>query len=229
MVTPGVNMADIGTDHSYLPAYLVDEEIIPHAIAMDIGDGPLSQAKETITALGLNDKIDLRLSDGLDALVPGEVQTVVIAGMGGQTIMQIMERGAEKLKYIQELILSPQSEITAVRAYLREHQWQIWNEDLICEDEKYYVVMKAYRNAFIMSSKVEDYIGPVLLKRRHPLLGQWMEREKKIQLEIMESLNDAADSPENEKRIREVENKLQMLEVAITWYNRGQPGNTISI
>ena len=94
MVTEGGVLADVGCDHGYLPVYLVLNKRITGAIAMDVGKGPLSRAKEHILAYGLEQYIETRLSDGLTALKPGEADTLVIAGMGGPLMEQILKKGS---------------------------------------------------------------------------------------------------------------------------------------
>ena len=119
MAEPGDRLADIGTDHGYLPIYLVEQNIAPSAIAMDVVEGPLARAFAHVREHGLEEKIVLRKSDGFEKLLPGEADAAVIAGMGGPLMIRILEEGkktAESLKY---LILSPQSDIPAVRRYLK--------------------------------------------------------------------------------------------------------------
>ena len=90
LVRPGSRVADIGTDHGYLPVYLVKEGICPRAIAADLRSGPLESARRHVTAAGLSDRIDLRLGDGLTPIEPQEVDDMIIAGMGGETIAGIL-------------------------------------------------------------------------------------------------------------------------------------------
>ena len=102
LVTEGASVADIGTDHGYIPIYLVKQQIAEKAIALDINRGPLERARLHITGHGLKDRIETRLSDGLANVVPGEVDTMVAAGMGGALIIKILKEGrdvVEKLDY----------------------------------------------------------------------------------------------------------------------------------
>lgn len=120
LVTQGYTLADVGTDHGYIPIYLLQQKKIPAAIAMDINEGPLERAKEHIALYGLQAYIQTRLSDGVAALKPGEVEAVLIAGMGGGLIMHILKDGEKVCQSAKELILQPQSEIERVREFLRE-------------------------------------------------------------------------------------------------------------
>ena len=134
MVTPGNRLVDVGCDHGYLPIALVRRQIIPSAIAMDVRSGPLGRAKENIEAYGLNPYIETRLSDGLEALQPGEGDTLSVAGMGGPLIERILSRNVEVSESFQELILQPQSEIGNFRRYLVECGFTVSQEDMVWED-----------------------------------------------------------------------------------------------
>ena len=145
MVTKGNRLADVGCDHGYLSIYLVEERIVPSAIAMDVRPGPLSRARENISRYGLEDYIETRLSDGLTKLEPGEGDTLVIAGMGGPLMERILNEGAKVREGFQELILQPQSDLPHFRHFLSEIGWEIVREEMIKEDGKFYPMMKAVR------------------------------------------------------------------------------------
>ena len=142
MVTKGSVVADIGTDHGYLPIYLVQNNISEHVIAMDVNKGPLNKAFYNIGQLHLENKIDIRLSDGLDNLKNNEANTVTICGMGGKLIAKILESGRSKISPNDELILSPQSEIQQFRKYLLQNDYSIVKEDMVLEDGKFYTIIK---------------------------------------------------------------------------------------
>ena len=118
MVTAGYTLADIGTDHAYIPIYLVEHQIVPRAVAMDINEGPLDRARAHVEKHGLTGQIALRLSDGMKELRPGEAQSAVIAGMGGALMIRILQDSKETVESLRECILQPQSEIAKVRAFL---------------------------------------------------------------------------------------------------------------
>ena len=108
LVTRGNRLVDVGCDHGYLPVSLYLDGKIPGAIAMDVRKGPLSRAQEHISQYGLDAYIETRLSDGLEALKPGEGDTLVIAGMGGPLMERILTDGAEVRESFREMILQPQ-------------------------------------------------------------------------------------------------------------------------
>ena len=143
MVREGVVVADIGTDHAYLPSYLILKGIVPRAIACDLRKKPLLNAQESVDRYKLSDKIELRLSDGLDEVKKGEVNDVIMAGMGGTLTADIMAR-ADWLKDPDiHLILQPMTHAEDVRKYLCENGFEILKED-VCKDEgRIYIAINA--------------------------------------------------------------------------------------
>ena len=121
LVTEGASVADIGTDHGYVPIYLVKNNIASKVIAMDINRGPLERARMHIIGHGLKDQIETRLSDGLRMVNPGEVDGMIAAGMGGALVIKILEDSKEVVDSLAFAILQPQSEISKVRKYLHDN------------------------------------------------------------------------------------------------------------
>ena len=223
MVTDGTRLADIGTDHGYIPIYLCQTGKIPSALAMDIVKGPLQQAQTHIAEHGLSEQIKTRLSDGMAALQFGEADTILIAGMGGGLVMKILSEGAEKLTGKEELILQPQSEIALVREFLRVRNFQILNEDMILEDGKYYPMMKvsqqkAAEQTKILPQEVADAFGPVLLQKRHPVLKEWLERELRTTNSVIEQLSAQPDHERIRNRMQQVNCKKTLILEALKNY-----------
>ena len=223
MVTDGNRLADIGTDHGYIPIYLCQTGKIPSALAMDIGKGPLQQAQTHIAEHGLSEQIKTRLSDGMSALQFGEADTILIAGMGGGLVMKILSEGAEKLTGKEELILQPQSEIALVREFLRVRNFQILNEDMILEDGKYYPMMKvsqqkAAEQTKILPQEVADAFGPVLLQKRHPVLKEWLERELRTTNSVIEQVSAQPDHERIRNRMQQVNCKKTLILEALKNY-----------
>lgn len=144
LVSRGNVLADVGTDHGYVPIYLVEKKVIPRAIAMDINRGPLERAKEHIAQYGMGEYIQTRLSDGVSALSLGEADTILIAGMGGGLVMHILEDGAVVCQSARELVLQPQSELERVRRYLHENGYVTDVEEMVEEEGKYYPMMRVH-------------------------------------------------------------------------------------
>ena len=142
MVTKGYIVADIGTDHGYVPIYLIKNGIVPKAYAMDINEGPLKIAGKNIRLEGLQDKITTVLSDGMNEMTSEMAESVVIAGMGGDLITDILNRG-KNIKGIKELVLSPHKRVDIVRKYLLDNNWKITDENMVIDNNKYYTILKA--------------------------------------------------------------------------------------
>lgn len=143
LVTPGSIAADIGTDHGFVPVFLVKEGISPCAIAVDISEGSLSKARELAEKAGLSGKIDCRPSDGFASLRPGEADCAVISGMGGILICNIIEAHPEVMNSLKEIIISPHRDADLVRTVLSEHGFTITHDEVITDKNKSYVVIKA--------------------------------------------------------------------------------------
>ena len=225
LVTQGYTLADVGTDHGYIPIYLLQQKKIPAAIAMDINEGPLERAKEHIALYGLQAYIQTRLSDGVAALKPGEVEAVLIAGMGGGLIMHILKDGEKVCQSAKELILQPQSEIERVREFLREEGYAILAEDMVLEDGKFYPMMKVQYQGESENEqkaseelKLSDLYGGLLLQNRHPVLKTFLEKEKLIYTGIKENLEKQPASEKIRTRLAEVEDILHYNELALQFY-----------
>ena len=222
-VTDGNVLADVGTDHGYIPIYLMQEKRIPRAIAMDINAGPLERAKEHIAMYGLGDYIETRLSDGVAALAPGEVDAILVAGMGGGLVMHILEEGKEVCQTAKELILQPQSELERVRNYLWLNGYVILEENIVLEDEKFYPMMRVQyqnvNNAECAENVLFCRYGKLLLEKKHPVLKEYLEREQKLYTGILENLKQTAVSEKTKERMAEVEEVLHDNKKAFSYFN----------
>lgn len=222
MVTPGMHLADVGTDHAYVPIYLLEQHVIPEAIAMDINKGPLERAEEHIREHGLEEMIQVRLSDGLKNLNVGEADAMITAGMGGALMIRILENGRDIVQSLKELILQPQSELEKVRTYLLEREYQIIEENMILEDGKYYPMMKVVPH----SGKVNEYYemaelkyGKWLLKNRNPILKQYLEKEYEVNSEICNNLR-MQESERARSREQEIQKEMKEIESILEKYFR---------
>lgn len=143
MVRQDSRLADIGTDHAYLPASLILEGTVPCAIAADLRKGPLENAEATVNSYGIADKVQLRLSDGLNAVSSDEIDDIVIAGMGGILISEILERAPWVRDKNIHLILQPQSHDEVLRKWLWDNGFDIMKEETCFEDGKVYLCLSA--------------------------------------------------------------------------------------
>lgn len=140
-------LGDIGTDHAYLPVALCEQGIISSAVAVDVHKGPYLSALMTVQSYGLEGRISVRLGDGLEPVTPKEVDTLTFAGMGGNTMLDILAAKPEVLDHVSEMILQPQGAETKVRVELLEKGWLLKAEQLVEEDERIYAVMVFSKNA----------------------------------------------------------------------------------
>lgn len=233
MVSKGRRVADIGCDHGYVSIYLVRKKQCKKVIAMDVNPGPLERAQSNIRRFGLAHYIETRLSDGTNALEPGEADTLLLSGVGGRLTLRILEEGIARLGQFEELILQPQSEIYLVREFLREQGYLIADEEMVLDEGKFYQIIKAQPADKMLvdaygewadisnasdsgqcSSKqtvqmAADYFGPVLLKKRPIVLKQFLQKEKEKTKSILLQITDA-------ERKQELEAYLTCVEFALT-------------
>lgn len=225
MVTKGSITADIGTDHGYLPIYLVQNEISPYVIAMDVNKGPLHKAHNNIEQNNLADKIETRLSDGLAGLKKDEAKTITICGMGGKLMARIIEDGIDRISVDNELILSPQSEIFQFREYLIKRGFAIIKEEMLIDEGKFYVIMKCEMNGNIkntsnvLQTEPELFLkyGRYLLEHKNTTLKQYLIRERKKYLKVRENVVNC-DSENIESRINEIDHELKCIEEGLNYY-----------
>lgn len=217
LVTPGNRLADIGTDHGYVPIWLYEQGRIPFALAMDLREGPLQRAAEHIRMHGLDAKIKTRLSDGLEKLFPGEADSIVIAGMGGMLVVKILTQGQAVLDSIQELILQPQSDLDAVREYLHRTGFVIVQEEMVFEEGKYYPMMKAVHGENTDDRKIWFLYGRLLLENRHPVLESYLQKEYDSCCKLLEKLSKTATEVSS-RRCEELLEKKHLIEEALAFY-----------
>lgn len=199
MVPPCRTAADIGCDHAYVSIALRERGKAERVLACDVRPGPLEQAKANISRAGLADSIETRLGDGLQPVQTGEAETVILAGMGGELMLRILEgREADFSRFI----LSPQSDIAHVREKLLQKGLR-WTDEVMLRDEgKYYVVMSLCQGGSGLSGALEvlgDALperilytyGWLLLSRRDPVLRDFLQREKQRYEGILEKTEQA--------------------------------------
>lgn len=206
-VPEGSNLADIGTDHGYIPIALVSRGVAGSAIAMDVRSGPLERAEENIRRYGLGGMIITRLSDGVQQLERGEADTVVIAGMGGELVIHILEHGRHLWDSVSRWVLSPQSELDKVRCYLAKQGFAIAKEAMVCEDGKYYTVMEVKRGEMEPMSPAEFRYGRHLIKDKDPVLSAYLVWERQLLERIIQQL-EAGDSQTADERIKTLYEQL---------------------
>ncbi len=159
LVRPGRVLADIGTDHAYLPVHLVGAGVCPRAIASDIGEGPLAAARHTVQTAGMDDKIACRLGDGLSTISAGEVEDIAIAGMGGETIAAILSAADWVRDDRLRLVLQPMSRGEELRRWLLSNGFAILEERLVRDKHHLYPVMAAEYTGTLVEDELACYAG----------------------------------------------------------------------
>ena len=188
-------LADIGTDHAYLPIAAVRQGICGGAIACDLHPGPLAMADENIRGAGLEGQIETRLGDGLTPLGPGEADCIVIAGMGGMRIWGIILEGMEQARAAKRLILQPQHDIVLLRKNLHGAGFEIQGERLVREvvggKEHFYVVLVArYTGDVAAWTEREYFLGKFLIERGGADFSAYVAHEREKISNYVSSIND---------------------------------------
>lgn len=216
LIRTGRRLADVGTDHGYIPIYLIQNKVCDYAIAMDIGKGPLERAKEHIGRYGFEDRIETRLSDGVQQLKPQEADCMVVAGMGGLLTIHILENGRDVIASMKECVLQPQSEIGKVRKYLWNNRFAIVEEDMILEDGKFYPMMRVIPNQRqeVPGELLEVYAqyGQFLIEKKHPVLIEFLKKESKTNQKLLKQLQE--QMPKTHERVVELKHQAAIIEKA---------------
>lgn len=203
---------DVGTDHGYIPIYLVKNNIASKVIASDINKEPLKKAEINASLDGVRDKIELRLGGGLQPLKNKEAEAVIIAGMGGNLIRDILEHDLNKVKNLNYLILQPAQNPEVLREYLYTNNYEILEEDLCLDEGKYYEIFKVryiIGNALKLDSIYYE-ISPILLKNKSYLLKDYIEYKIEKYKKVVEFINDVTEHAISRKI--ELKNKIETLE-----------------
>lgn len=216
-VSKGTSVADIGTDHGYIPIYLTANNICTKAYAMDVRKGPLEHAKANIERMGLSDRIEVRLSDGLKELHKGEADSVVISGMGGYLTTEILQAGKEALESVSELVLCPHADVDVVRHYLHNNGFAIEEEKMLIDEDKFYNIIKAYRGSETYEREVFYRYGKKLLEQKDETLKTFLDIEKGKYLRVRDILKDK-DNEAKQKRLPEVEEILKYMDEGLEFF-----------
>lgn len=219
-IPKGCRLADIGSDHAYLPCYTALQGIVSFAVAGEVADGPYCSAKREVETQQLTHKISVRKGDGLEVISEGEVDCITIAGMGGVLIASILERGKDKLSSVKRLILQPNTSAHSVRKWLLENEWELKNEVILEEDGKVYEILVAEKG-----DPQKPYVGLDL--ESSLLLGPFLQKEKNdpfrkkwtIELQnwnrALKEMDKALQIEKVQQKRNELKKKIQMVEEAL--------------
>lgn len=221
LVTKDCVLADIGTDHAYLPVWLLERGQIKRAIAGDIAAGPCQAARTTIAQHGLQEKVEVRLGSGLSVLQPGEADCIAIAGMGAATMISILEADMAVAVSADLLVLQPMAGAASLRAWLTSHGWQLVDEELVDDAPHFYEIISARRGAAPAYSAAQLAIGPVLLAKQHPLLAQQLERQLATCKQLLAGMAKSERARASAKY-----QELQALKLSLEVLQNGESGNS---
>ena len=191
MVQPGSRVADIGTDHGYLGIYLLQSGAARHVIACDLRKDPLENARRNAKLFGVDGEMELRLSDGLEKILPDEVDTVVMAGMGGDLIQKILSQCPWRKREGLQFILQPQSAGNVLRRWLCEDGFEIRREEPVQDGHFLYTVMDIRQGEPAPLPPGTEYASPALLASGSPLVGNYLARVENALQETVRGLTNA--------------------------------------
>ena len=191
MVQPGSRVADIGTDHGYLGIYLLQSGAARHVIACDLRKDPLENARRNAKLFGVDGEMELRLSDGLEIILPDEVDTVVMAGMGGDLIQKILSQCPWRKREGLQFILQPQSAGNVLRRWLCEDGFEIQREEPVQDGHFLYTVMDIRQGEPAPLTPGTEYASPALLASGSPLVGNYLARVENALQETVRGLTNA--------------------------------------
>jgi len=181
LVVRGQPFADVGTDHGMLPIALVAGGRVPAAIASDLRESPLQRALDNVRRAAPAAPIDLRLGDGLSVLMPGEVATIVLAGMGGPTIRAIVDARRDVVASVRRLVLQPNTDLEGVRAWIAQERWHLLAERMVADSGRFYVVLAVEprpQAAPVSWSDADLALGPLLRRRPDRAYIRWLLAER---------------------------------------------------
>ena len=190
LVDNGKRIADIGTDHGYIPVYLLNQNKIQYAILGDVNKGPLENARKEVTRNKLQDKVDLRLGSGIEVLKENEVDEIIIAGMGGMLINNLLKANEKVAHTTEKLILQPMQAPEELRMFLYQNGYKILDEHLVREEHRLYeIIVCKYEGLEPQEIDPIYYeIGLKLIQNNDPLLNYFIENKIRINQNVLKKL-----------------------------------------
>ncbi|WP_204180123.1 MULTISPECIES: tRNA (adenine(22)-N(1))-methyltransferase TrmK [unclassified Staphylococcus] len=203
-------LADIGSDHAYLPIYAIENNLVKNAIAGEVIQGPFEASKKNVVEHELSNHVDVRLGDGLSILQSNDqVNSITICGMGGPLIAKILEEGKEKLTAHPRLILQSNIQSSAIRNLLDSMHYKIIEEVILEEKGHIYEIIVAdyFEQQSQKLTKSEIKFGPILLKKKHELFLKKWERER----QALQKIKDQLNTEKHRERLNEINNEINLI------------------
>ena len=214
-VDKNTKLADIGSDHAYLPCYLVHTGIISQAIAGEVVRGPFESAQKQVKSEGLENNIDVRFGNGLEVIKEEDnVETITIAGMGGPLIASILEAGKDKLKNADKLILQPNIHAKAIREWALKEDWKIVDETILEEHDKIYEILVLKKGEMELT-ELELLVGPILLNERSDVYKKKWINELNEWQRIIDQLDKIQETAEVQQKKEELQRKIKLVKEAL--------------
>ena len=218
-IPSGAILADIGSDHAYLPCYAIKEGIASQAIAGEVVEGPFRSAVAQVKESGLEEQIAVRKGNGLEVLAAGEASAITICGMGGSLITRILDEGKEKLSGQERLILQPNIGSQFIRKWLMDKDWQLIAEEILEEDGKIYEILVAEKgepNKPYDGQNAEAAIlmGPYLLKGQNEVFKKKWNQELTHWRRIIRQVEESGNERSMEKK-EELARLIEIVEEAL--------------
>lgn len=209
-MVPHVNtVADIGCDHGKVAAALIKKGIAQTVICTDISRKSLDKARKLALAINIKDRIILREGDGFSVVGEGEADAAVIAGMGGELIASILETGRESIP--NTLVLSCNTAADALRKWLWKNGYRIDEENMVCEAQHYYPIIRAVKGSMDALSDMQLEFGPMLLHKKDPTLKRFVQYKIKVTTEIREKI-DKADTTKKQVLLSDIDTVIKKYE-----------------
>lgn len=209
--------ADIGTDHGFVPIWLVNEQKASRVIASDLRKGPLSIADSHIREAGLSDRIETRLGSGLSVLKPGEADLIIIAGMGGKLISALLEAYPDIVSAASYLLLSPHRDAAEVRKTIEALSYSVEQESLVYEEGKYYpILLASNRPPVLKMTDLERKYGPCILREKPETFLKFLADETEKKQAVLQKLECGKTNPRREAKITLIKAELNELESLMT-------------
>lgn len=210
---PGQLAADIGADHALLSIYLIEQQIAPRVIATELGDGPYQRLCKAVENSPYSNSIEVRQGDGLQPIQPGEVESVVMAGMGGDTMVQVLSYDWAKASSFANFVFQPMSRPGALRGALAQQGWELTEEKLVEQNHHLFSILVATPGGQPYHlSALELDIGPILLRHTSPVAQAYRQQFWRSYQRTRQSLLESK-SNRSTHLLKEVDNKLEALEV----------------
>lgn len=211
-VPQGARLADVGSDHAYLPLFLVEQGRIAFAVAGEVVQGPYQSALQNVEQADQSGKISVRLANGLAAVeLDDQVSTVTIAGMGGRLIAEILEAGKDKLVSVERLVLQPNNREDDVRRWLVAHDFQLVAEEILEENDKIYEILVAEKGNVDLTADQLRF-GPYLLEEQSATFQKkWLKELDKLTYALEQvPLERQADRSAISQKIQQIQEVLHV-------------------